>query len=74
MISFGSGLENPKHLTNLSPGIEIQHTPNADYCSRIRISKAELADIMVGKINRIDYSNFKASVNDKPLHGMYLTV
>ena len=62
---------NPRHLTNLIPDIEVQHTPNGDYYWRSRILKAELADVMAGRITGIHYDNFKSSVEDKHLKRLY---
>ena len=62
---------NPRHLENLIPNIEVQLTPEADYCSRTRILKSELADVLTGKVLGINYPNFKNSVKEPQLKRLY---
>ena len=62
---------NPDHLTALFPEAEIIDTPTADYGWRIRTTKAELADVLVGMVLSIDYPNFKSSVNEPQLKRLY---
>jgi hypothetical protein len=46
----------------------------ADYLYRAVVPKAELAEVLERELGRVDYSNFKDSVQDKPLHDAYMRV
>ena len=52
-------------------GHQVFHDPKADYPYRCFMSKADFAAIMTSEIGEIDYDNFKNSVADPVLHGLY---
>lgn len=47
---------------------EIKHTPKNDYHYRIHLSKNMLSKVLLDQASRIDYSNFKDSIDDNDLH------
>lgn len=51
---------------------EITETPRNDYRWRTVLSRGEFTRLMADQIASIEYSNFKDSVKDKPLHDMYM--
>lgn len=52
----------------------VTYTPNADYHWRAVVKRSEVADALIGEVNRITYPNFKDSVTDGLLHSAYLRV
>jgi hypothetical protein len=46
----------------------------SDYHYRAAIKKEALQAALCGEVDRVSYSNFKNSVDDKPLHDAYLKV
>ena len=60
-----------EHLENQFPDETIVEMGGSDYKYRIFITKQKLSDLMVKRINDIDYHNFKNSVEDDLLHEMY---
>lgn len=46
----------------------------SDYHYRAAIKKEALKAALCGEVDRVSYSNFKNSVDDKPLHDAYLKV
>jgi hypothetical protein len=61
-----------EHLERLFPGHEILTPPTRDYAYRVFVSKKEFADLLATRIGDIDYTNFKNSVRDGPLHQLYV--
>jgi len=51
---------------------EIVETPDRDYRWRTFIGREDFTAIVGGRIDKIDYTNFKNSVKDHDLHDMYL--
>jgi len=56
------------------PAIAIQHTPAADYAYRAYITAEQLEAMTLAQLRRIDYPNFKSSVQDNELHSAYSDV
>lgn len=46
----------------------------SDYHYRAAVKKEDIKAAMCGEIDRVSYSNFKSSVQDRPLHDAYLGV
>ena len=61
-------------LNVLGDTLEITETPKADYRWRAFVSRDHFKLIVSARIDDIDYTNFKNSVNDTDLHGMYSDV
>jgi hypothetical protein len=53
---------------------KVQEFTTSDYHYRCAISRDEIKAVMCDQIDRIDYSNFKKTVKDDPLHRAYLRV
>lgn len=51
----------------------IEHTPDRDYAWRIEVAKESVAELLFVLAMSIDYGNFKDSVKEDMLHGMYST-
>jgi len=58
----------PEILSNLFPWREILTTTHSDYRYRCSVLKEEWAAIVADRIARIDYSNFKNSIQDQEYH------
>lgn len=56
------------------PGAKVIRTPKGDYLFRAAVTRRRVAYAMKLEASRITYSNFKDSVDDKPLHDAYLRV
>ncbi len=54
--------------------VRVTRSEDADYLFRAVISRADVEEAMEREIGRIDYANFKSSVEDKELHDAYLGV
>jgi hypothetical protein len=52
--------------------VQLDHTPDADYGWRTFISREAFKQLMVDRIDSINYTNFKDSVKNKDLHDLYL--
>lgn len=52
----------------------VERTPTADYLYRCTVSREVLAKIIADRIQSIDYTNFKDSIQDKPLHDVCFEV
>lgn len=62
---------NPEHLRRLFPSHDVVTTPSADYIARVFVSRDEFARLVADRIGKISYDNFKMSVDDQNLHGLY---
>jgi hypothetical protein len=58
-------------LNIVGDAVEIIETAAADYQWRAFVSREEFKRIVSSRIDQIDYTNFKNSVEDEALHGMY---
>ncbi|HYG67159.1 MAG TPA: hypothetical protein VD838_05845 [Anaeromyxobacteraceae bacterium] len=56
------------------PRIRARKTPQADYLFRATVTRSRLAAAMLRAVDRIDYDNFKASVQAQDRHDAYLDV
>jgi hypothetical protein len=52
--------------------VQLDYTPNADYAWRTFISREVFKELMVDRIDGINYTNFKNSVKNEDLHNLYL--
>lgn len=64
----------PGDIEKLFPNAKVTEYTASDYHYRAAVKRTELAEALVGEIGRVTYSNFKDSVQDKPLHDAYLRV
>jgi hypothetical protein len=62
---------NAEHLRSVFPQKEILMRAGTDYVARVSVARRELAAVIVERIEKIDYPNFKASVRDPALHDLY---
>jgi hypothetical protein len=62
------------HLEQLFPGSVIESESGTDYQFRCYVTREEVADVLVDRVLSLDYSNFKSSVQDRPLHDAYMNV
>ena len=62
-----------KHIPEVFPKYanDVEHTPRNDYAHRVRVHKSDLAYEMSRLLWDINYSNFKASVDDHDLSIVY---
>lgn len=51
--------------------IVVVETPDADYHWNVSVSRAEFKALVDRRIDGIDYTNFRNTVPDHDLHGMY---
>jgi hypothetical protein len=56
----------------VGPNAKIEHTPANDYHWRTYIPREEFKQLMMDRIDGIDYTNFKQSVKSEDLHDLYL--
>ena len=60
-----------KHLRVLFPDKKITKTMKSDYRWRTWVSREEMAKLVSERVMGINYGNFKNSVMDDELHGLY---
>ena len=61
-------------IQSVFPGAKVRRTPERDYLYRALVPRHEVAAALVGEVAGIDYSNFKASVRNKPLHDAFARI
>lgn len=61
-------------IEKLWQGVDIQRTVGRDYLFRAIVPEQDVAEAVARALLDIDYGNFKASVDDRPLHDAYLNV
>lgn len=61
-------------LRSIFPEKKILTTYESDYRYRIFCSKEEAAELMTQRIENIDYTNFKKSVQSSDLYSMYMKI
>jgi hypothetical protein len=54
--------EDLESLAELVPGLEVEHTPRADYAYRARVPREVWASVVATLGTEIDYGNFKDAV------------
>ena len=61
-------------LANVCSETEIQFTPNRDYAWRTYVNREAFKRIMMDRIDKINYPNFKDSISpaSNDLHDLYL--
>ena len=65
----------PGHLTDIfGPLTEEICSPDRDYSWRTILTRKEFEEGILNSIKKIDYTNFKNSVQDEDLHDAYLDV
>ena len=63
-----------EHLAAVFPNVEIIETTKADYRWRVVVHKATFKQAVCQQVDRIDYDNFKNSVEDHDLHDCFSQV
>jgi hypothetical protein len=58
-------------IEKLFPDAEVERTPKADYLFRAAVKRDEVAKVLDDEVRRINYGNFKDSVDDDALHDAY---
>ena len=61
-------------IERVFPGAEVEVTLGNDYRCRARIKRTDVAAAIAQRVMNIDYSNFKGSTKDRPLHDAYMGV
>lgn len=62
------------HIERVFPDAKVFTDPKADYLYRANIKRQVVAKTVAASIEKINYDNFKDSVEDDPLHVAYLKV
>ena len=52
-------------------GAKVEHTPDRDYHYRAILPREEVGRVLAGRVEGIDYGNFKNSVRDADRHTFY---
>ena len=61
----------PGDIQTVWPKAQVIRSTTTDYMFRAKISKREVAKALAAEVDRITYSNFKASVVENDLHRAY---
>lgn len=61
-------------IEKVFPKATVTRYTKSDYLYRAAVKKTVVEEAMVSEVQRITYSNFKNSVDDRPLHDAYLRV
>ena len=61
-------------IERVFPAAEVKVTLGHDDRCRARIKRTDVAAAITQRVMNIDYSNFKGSTKDKPLHDAYMGV
>ena len=61
-----------EHLRKLFPLAEILTTDRTDYRFRVFVTKELFTKVLINRLEKIDYGNFKNSVKEDALHDLYL--
>lgn len=64
----------PGDIDRTFPGVKVMTMLTTDYQYRAVIPRADVAGAIAASIVKIDYSNFKSSIEDKPYHDACLKV
>jgi hypothetical protein len=59
------------HITSVFPDVKEECTPKADYLFRAWVPRQQVAGALAAEVMRVDYPNFKNSVEDNDLHDAY---
>lgn len=60
-----------EHILAAFPDAEVSECATSDYQFRAAVDRNDVAAMLVERVMAIDYSNFKDSVEDDPLHNAY---
>ena len=61
----------PGDIERVFPGATVKESTNTDYRYRAVLSRQAVAEVMSHEIMRLNYDNFKNSVDDDKLHSAY---
>lgn len=61
-------------IERVFPGADVTVSLGTDYRCRARIKRGDVATALLARVTAIDYSNFKSSTLDDPLHHAYMGV
>lgn len=61
-------------LRNVFPNAKIAATPERDYQFRCTVSRRAMKKALAAEVDRIDYDNFKNSVDDDARHDAYSAI
>lgn len=64
----------PGDIEKLFPEAKVTEYTASDYHYRAAVKRDAIGAALVGELGRVTYSNFKNSVDDRPLHDAYLKV
>ena len=64
----------PGDIEKLFSKAQVTEYTASDYHYRAAVKRTEIAEALVAELGRVTYSNFKDSVDDRPLHDAYLQV
>jgi hypothetical protein len=64
----------PGDIEKVFPEAKVTEFTASDYHYRAAIKRTRIAYVLTNLVQEIDYSNFKNTVRDKPLHDAYLRV
>lgn len=64
----------PGDIEKLFPKAQVTEYTASDYHYRAAVKIDAIGAALVAELGRVTYSNFKDSVNDRPLHDAYLRV
>ena len=85
-LSVVAHLDKPEHLhvrariagdlERTFPGVEVTETPDGDYRFRADVPRDEVARVIAGRLEAIDYPNFKGSIGaaERARHDTYMRV
>jgi len=62
------------HIEHVFPAAKVFTDSQADYLYRAFIQREVVAQAVAANISKIDYDNFKDSVQDRVLHNAYMNV
>ena len=64
----------PGDIEKLFPGVVVTEYTASDYHYRAAVKKTAIKAALANEVYRINYDNFKSSVDDDPLHNAYMRV
>lgn len=59
-------------IERVFPGIDVETGGGTDYAYRARVPRDLVANTMAAEVMRVDYSNFKSSVQEGHRHDAYM--
>lgn len=64
----------PGDIERVFPGVNVRESFGTDYRYRADVPRQRVATEVAGRLMAVDYSNFKSSTKDRPLHDAYMRV